>query len=67
MGIANGTGNGNFSPNQTCTNAQILTFIWRAEGKPEPTIANPFANPVSADYEKAAVWANEKGHLLLYS
>ena len=61
MGIANGTGNGNFSPNQTCTNAQILTFIWRAEGKPEPTIANPFTNAIPDAYAKAAVWAYEKG------
>ena len=61
MRIANGTGNGNFSPNQTCTNAQILTFIWRAEGKPEPTIANPFTNAIPDAYAKAAVWAYEKG------
>lgn len=50
-----------FGPDQNCTNAQILTFIWRAYGRPEPTIANPFTNSIPADYEKAAVWAYEKG------
>lgn len=59
--ITEGTGGGNFSPDQTCTNAQILTFIWRAEGKPEPTIADPFTNSVPDTYAKAAIWAYEKG------
>lgn len=59
--ITEGTGGGNFSPDQTCTNAQILTFIWRAEGKPEPTITDPFTNSVPDTYAKAAIWAYEKG------
>lgn len=33
-GIANGTGNGAFSPNAVCTRAQIVTFIWRMAGSP---------------------------------
>ena len=59
--ITTGTGNNKFSPNQDCTNAQILTFIWRAYGKPEPTIDNPFTNSIPDGYKKAAVWAHEKG------
>lgn len=59
--ITTGTGNNKFSPDQDCTNAQILTFIWRAYGKPEPTIDNPFTNSIPDGYKKAAVWAHEKG------
>ena len=60
--ITNGTGNNQFSPNQTCTTAQILTFLWRAAGSPEPGISNPFSDVKSSDYfYKAAVWATEKG------
>ena len=46
----------------TCTTSQILTFLWRANGSPEPSVANPFTN-VSDDayYAKAAVWAHERG------
>lgn len=62
QGIASGTGADKFSPDLTCTTAQILTFLWRANGSPAPTIANPFAD-VAADayYSDAAVWAYEKG------
>lgn len=61
-GITTGTSDKTFSPDQTCTTAQILTFLWRAYGCPEPTIANPFTN-VSADqyFYKAALWAYENG------
>ena len=46
----------------TCTTAQILTFLWRANGSPAPTINNPFTNVVNdAYYASAAVWAYEKG------
>ncbi len=60
-GITSGTGDNKFSPNQNCTNAQILTFIWRAYGEPEPTVENPFTNSIPDGYAKAAVWASEKG------
>ena len=60
-GITNGTGDNKFSPGQNCTNAQILTFLWRAYGKPEPTISNPFTNSIPDAYTKAAIWAYEKG------
>lgn len=59
--ITSGTGGNKFSPTQDCTNAQILTFIWRAYGKPEPAIDDPFTNSIPDGYKKAAVWAYEKG------
>ena len=60
--ITTGTSKTTFSPNDTCTRAQILTFLWRAVGSPEATSKNPF-NDVSRDdyYYNAAVWASEKG------
>ena len=60
--ITTGTGENAFSPDMTCTTSQILTFLWRANGSPEPSVANPFTN-VSDDayYAKAAVWAHESG------
>lgn len=61
-GITTGTGNGTFSPNASCTRGQILTFIWRAEGSPEPVGANPFSDIKASDYYyKAAIWAYESG------
>lgn len=61
-GITAGTTETTFSPNNTCTTAQILTFLWRAKGQPEPTIANPFTDVAeSAYYYKAALWAYENG------
>lgn len=51
-----------FEPNTTCTRANIITFIWRANGSPEPLMAkSPYvdADP-SAYYYKAALWASEK-------
>lgn len=60
--ITGGTGNGMFSPGQTCTQAQILTFLWRAKGSPEPkgTVEIPGAD-TGAYYYKAALWAMEQG------
>lgn len=61
-GITSGTSSSAFSPNATCTNGQILTFLWRASGKQEPTIQNPFSDITSgAYYYKAALWAYERG------
>ena len=60
--ITAGTTETTFSPNSTCTTAQILTFLWRSKGQPEPTIANPFVDVSQSDYYyKAALWAYEKG------
>ncbi|MBR3867665.1 MAG: S-layer homology domain-containing protein, partial [Butyricicoccus sp.] len=67
-GITAGTGNGStFSPDDTCTHAQILTFLWRAAGSPEKDfLYNPFDNiSENAYYFKAAVWAYEKGMMTL--
>lgn len=61
QGITKGTSDTTFSPSQGCTNAQILTFLWRQNGEPEPTIANPFTNSIPDAYAKAAVWAYEQG------
>lgn len=62
-GITNGTGGGKFSPDMGCTRGQIVTFLWRAEGCPEPTSRdNPFTDVQPKDYYyKAVLWAVEKG------
>ena len=62
-GITAGTGNGNFSPNATCTRGQVVTFLWRAVGQPEPnTTENPFADVSESDYfYKPVLWALENG------
>ena len=59
-GITGGIGNGLFGPNQPCTRAQIVTFLWRAAGSPEPKSMSSFSD-VSADsyYAKAVAWAVE--------
>lgn len=61
-GITAGTTSTTFVPAAACTKAQILTFLWRSQGKPEPSIQNPFSD-ISEDnyYYKAALWASEKG------
>ena len=58
--ITNGTSASTFSPNQTCTTAQILTFLWRSKGSPMPSISNPFTDVKQSDYYyNAALWAYE--------
>ena len=61
-GITSGTDAEHFSPNQPCTRAQIVTFLWRAAGSPEPKSMSSFSD-VSADsyYAKAVAWAVENG------
>ena len=61
-GITGGIGNGLFGPNRPCTRAQIVTFLWRAAGSPEPKAMSSFAD-VSTDayYAKAVAWAVENG------
>ena len=61
-GITGGIGDGLFGPNQPCTRAQIITFLWRAAGSPEPKAMSSFAD-VSTDayYAKAVAWAVENG------
>ena len=62
-GITNGTSDKTFSPDETCTRAQIVTFLWRYEGQPTPTSTNnPFADvKTSAYFGSAVLWAVEKG------
>lgn len=61
-GITGGTGNGLFGPNQPCTRAQIVTFLWRAAGSPEPKNMSSFTDvPADSYYAKAVAWAAENG------
>lgn len=61
-GITNGTSKTAFSPAQTCSRAQIITFLWRAMGSPEPKTV-PTVTDVKPDdyYYKAVLWAAENG------
>ena len=60
--ITSGVGNNLFAPDQPCTRAQIVTFLWRAADSPEPKAVSSFSD-VSADsyYAKAVAWAIENG------
>ena len=59
-GITGGVGNGLFAPDAPCTRAQIVTFLWRAAGSPEPKNASSFSDvPASAYYAKSVAWAVE--------
>lgn len=58
--ITNGTSRSVFSPESICTKGQILTFLWRSQGSPEPAIQNPYEDEVPVAFEKAAVWAYEE-------
>ena len=58
--ITSGTSATTFSPDENCTVGQILTFLWRSKGSPEPTIKNPYSNIKESDYYyKALLWATE--------
>lgn len=59
-GITEGVGNNLFAPNQPCTRAQIVTFLWRAAGSPEPKNMSSFSDvPADSYYAKAVAWAVE--------
>lgn len=62
-GIARGTSATTFSPNATCTRAQVVTFLWRAAGCPTPETSElPFEDVVKGRYyETAVLWAVENG------
>ena len=61
-GIAAGVGNNQFAPNQTCTRAQIVSFIYRASGDKETYTENPFQDVSSKDYYyQAALWGAANG------
>lgn len=60
--ITAGTSNTTFSPDMTCTRAQIITFLWRAVGSPKTEDANPFSDVKTTDYYyDAAKWAGKMG------
>ncbi len=60
-GITAGKGNNTFKPNDKCTRGEIVTFLWRSAGSPEPkTTVNPFKDVKEKDfYYKAVLWAVE--------
>lgn len=60
---APGAGDGLFSPARTCSRGEILTFLWRASGKPAPVSThNPFSDVAEGDYcYQAVLWAVEQG------
>ena len=62
-GITTGTSKTAFSPDMACTRGQVVTFLWRAAGSPEPSqTANPFTDvPKGQYYYKAVLWAVEEG------
>lgn len=61
--ITQGTSSGKFSPDSACTRAQVVTFLWRAKGSPEPKMnVNQFTDISPSDYYyKAVLWAVENG------
>ena len=62
QGITGGVGGGLFAPDQSCTRAQIVTFLWRAAGSPEPKSMRSFSDvPEDSYYAKAVAWAVENG------
>ena len=62
-GVTNGTSATAFSPGNTCTRAQVVTFFWRNAGQPEPSSqTNPFSDVQEGSYYyKAVLWAVERG------
>ena len=63
-GITNGTTATTFAPYQNCTRAQIITYLWRAAGSPEPASMEPAYTDVtdtSLYFFKAVQWASEQG------
>ncbi len=62
-GVTTGTAPDAFSPNDPCTRAQVVTFLWRSQDEPEPAITeNPFDDVAdNAYYYKAVLWAVENG------
>lgn len=62
-GVTKGTSETTFSPELICTRAQVVTFLWRAHGEPEPrSLYNPFADvPKGSYFERSTLWAVEQG------
>ena len=61
-GITSGLNATTFGPGNACTRGQIATFLWRANGSPEPqSSANPFSDVNAGPFYKAILWAVEEG------
>lgn len=62
-GITSGIDETHFAPDAACTRAQVVTFLWRSAGSPEPTGEScPFVDvPEGSYYRKAVIWAAERG------
>ena len=60
-GVTEGTSPTTFSPNETCTRAEIVTFLWRMAEKPAPTQAAAFTDLTQDWYADAVAWAAENG------
>ena len=62
-GVTSGKDDTHFAPNETCTRAQVVTFLWNAMGKPNPTLTScPFVDVKPGKfYYNAMLWALEKG------
>ena len=61
-GITSGLDATHFGPDAPCNRAQVVTFLWRSAGKPEPEGTNPFVDvPAGCFYEKAVLWAYAHG------
>lgn len=61
-GITGGVSDNLFAPDDGCTRAHIVTFLWRAAGSPEPKSMTSFTDvTASAYYAKAVAWAVENG------
>ncbi len=62
-GVTKGTGDTTFDPEGSCTRGQVVTFLWRAAGEPEPdSLANSFTDVKETDFfYKAVLWAVEQG------
>ena len=63
QGITSGVGGGKFGVRQNCTRAQVVFFLWRVSGSPEPSLGElPFTDvSPSKYYYKAVLWAVEAG------
>ena len=61
--LEQGTSTTTFAPRNQCTRSEVVTFLWRAAGKPEPTTTdNPFKDVKESDFfYKAVLWAVEQG------
>ena len=62
-GITTGVSPDTFAPNEVCSRSQVVTFLWRSAGCPEPTLTeHPFTDVAEGDfYSKAMLWALEMG------